>query len=285
MRDTFCSMKIILCACLALTFPVAAAPAPAKPAAQIASVSIDPKAHAIFARAATLYKIVPLRGNLRALLVNWKTNERVTGEPDATYNSSLEFEVSGRLRLKTPDAIYRTLIVSDGKIMWLQLRFPDPISNSTLEHQTLYAETAWISAMDEIQASNEIAVNFYHLLSGINILDSKNIEYEMIDYGLTEVRAIVLPAQPFNGKACELVRITKISPNDSTPGGGRSVQQLTYWFARSDGQLMRLQNRTTMGADASDVSDSQITKQDFNPKFAPDTFKFTPPKGAKLRAN
>ena len=78
------------------------------------------------------------------------------------------------------------------------------------------------------------------------------------------------------------MRISTRFVNPYTTASGETVKQETFWFARSDGRLVRLQTREVEGKEAARTTDEQVTKQTFNPTFSPDTFKFAPPPGAVL---
>ena len=228
-------------------------------------IAIDPKARAIFARALKLY------GTAQGLSVRWKA----PGEFDEPAQSSLEFDRAGRLRLASDD-VFEPLIVFDGKERWeldksqLNEREQVQYTRESADESDLTMELAGVPG---------VAGAIGGLLSGIDALAAERIADNS---DTREFRATLLPAQPFGGQACDLVRITAISGTSGNPKDPLWHNQQTFWFARTDGRVMRFQERSGTANEAMSATDSQIIAQTFDPKFAPNTFKFTPPKGAVL---
>ena len=232
-------------------------------------ISIDPKARAIFGRSSRLYS------SARGLKARWKGRD----EYGENFDVALDFERAGRLRL-TDSAALEPLVVFDGKNRW-SLGATDLDGQGRATYSRAQSEED--EAFFELLLSSGMQGALGNLLDRNNPLDDEvaRIGAEVSD--LRELRALLLPAQPLNGQACDLVRISQIhSMPRKSP---QTVEQQTYWFARSDGALVRFQERSVTSGKETSASDSQITEQNFNPQFAPDTFKFTPPPGAKLETD
>ena len=260
-------MKIVLFACLVFAVPVVALGAPAqKPSAKAPVVSIDPKARAIFARAVKLYSAA------KTLSVRWKSRN----ESGETSNAALDFNRAGRLRLVNVDP-FEPLIVMDGKTRW-SLGSPDDLDeNGRATYRRIEADDVDM----EMQLAPGLAGVLGNLLNEVGPLDTGLESDAAESLELQELRALVLPAQPFSGQACDLVRVSHVYA-PLTKNGPTSVGQQTFWFARTNGALVRFQERSVMARKDMNVADAQVTAQTFNPKFAPNAFKFTPPKGAVL---
>ena len=264
-------MKIILCAYLALATPLVAAAAPTqKPLAKAPVVNVAPKARAIFARAVGLY------GKTKGLKARWKSRD----ENGKVLIGSLDFDRAGRLRLAGAELI-QPLVVLNGKTRWSLDDIRDDDEKSIRVYARAEAEPDEIYF--EMQTAPGIAGALGTLLGEINLLEADVLRTESQSLGLSEFRAVLLPPQVFNRQACEIVRITHVQAmNPEVEDEIQKVTQQTYWFSREDGALRRFQNQLVASGTTSNPSDWQITQQTFNPKFAPNTFKFTPPKGAVL---
>ena len=257
------------CALLALslsTATVLAAPAKAPVSSRPAKVSIAPATRTVLARATKFY------GAAQGLSARWVGQI----DDDKIVNSSLDFDRAGRLRLVNCNS-FEPLIVIDGKSRW------------SLEASEINAKGRAVYTKVEADKSEAlvemalIAPGLSNILGDLLVksspLDAKQVEAAVELYGLRAFRAVTLAPQPLNSQTCDLVRITFVS---STFVGRERIEQKTYWFARSDGRLMRLQDKITHGGKPKSHGDWQMTAQTFNPTFAPDTFKFVPPKGAVL---
>lgn len=259
-------------ALLALSLSAVAVAAPTKPT--VAKVDVSPKARAVFARAVELYRKV------NGLSVIWNSNE--DGE---RRRDSLDFNRVGKLRLANNRA-FESLIVIDGKIKW---GLDDSKSN---EKKAVYYNRQIVDAGDletdpifVLQSSLGLASPIGDFLDKTSFLDPNRIERELAVSKLLQLRAALLRAQPFNGQPCDLVRVTQVYIEPYDPRHFLVTEQDTYWFARDNGRLMRLQERRLERGREAHAADFQITEQKFNPQFAPNTFKFTPPKGAVLKAD
>ena len=262
-------MKIIVTALLALYFTVASWAAPIKPTVTSKSnhkIEIDAKARAVFVRATKIY------GNLKGLSASWSG----VIDEGATVKSSLDFDRAGRLRLANGNP-FESLVVIDGKTRW-SLEAPREKGKRPAYTQIEIAED---EAMVEMRLISPGFTNILgELLIKSNPLDVKNVEEIFEPFGLRAFRATTLPPQFLGSQLCDLVRITYLS---STFSGLERIEQRTYWFARSDGRLIRFQGKIMHGGKQKSVGDWRMISQTFNPKFAPNTFKFTPPQGAVLR--
>ena len=233
--------------------------APPKPKA---IVQIDPKARALFARAVELYS------ELDGLSVAWTQTE----EGEKT-NASFDFDRAGRVRIES-HYDFEALTVIDGKNKWtLDESRANEAEELRYTREILDEDLAASYSLTSLGLSFGVTDAFYPPLDGVNSLDDEEVEAEIEGLELSEFRASILSAQPFGGQPCERVRITI---------KGDTTEQKTYWFARQDGRLMRYQERQSRGNDEFGAKDFQITSQTFNPTFAPEIFKFTPPKGAVL---
>ena len=287
-------MKIILCACLALAIPSVALAAPTKKSVSKASVdaavynwqklapdialpaiktpskvSIAPKAYAIYARALDVY------GELDGLSVKWSVNS--SGK---TENSAFDFDRKGRARMVN-GYTGEPLAVFDGKIS-STLSHPSRGGKVTYRQQTIDEnDTDWL-AMQMVEGAGGLPEKLAEFLRHYNVLDPQLVQQRAEKQDFLELRVLLLKPQPFGGQACDLVRMTSVARSPYIDKHPIVTEQNTFWFARSDARLMRLQSRFLVANKDNSYSDSQIIEQTLNPKFAPDTFKFTPPKGAIL---
>ncbi len=239
--------------------------APPKPKTKI---SVDARAKAIFARAVKIY------GETKGLKARWKSRD----ENGKTLIGSLDFDRVGRL---AGAEFGQPLVVLDGKNRWSL----DDIHNTNEKNIRVYAraKTEPDEVYFEMQTAPGIAGVLGTLLGEVNPLEADVLRTESESLGLSEFRAVLLPAQSFNGQVCEVVQITHVQAmNPEAENEIQKVIQQTYWFSHENGALRRFQNRLVGSGTTLNSSDWQITEQAFNPDFAPDTFKFTPPKGAVL---
>ncbi len=233
--------------------------APPKPKAV---VQVDPKARALFARAVELYS------ELDGLRVAWTQTE--DGEKT---NASFDFDRAGRVRIENADP-FEALKIIDGKNEWtLDESRTNDAEEVRYTREVLEEDSAASYSLIALELSFGVAGEFAFWLDETNPLDTYMVPLLAEALELREFRASLLSPQPFGGQPCDLVRITT---------KGDTTEQKTYWFARADGRLMRYQERESRGNAEFRSQDFQITEQTFNPAFAPDTFKFTPPAGAKL---
>ena len=264
-------MKIILFACLALVIPVATRAAPAqKSAAETLVISVDPKACAIFARAAKLY------GAAKTLRVRWKSRN----ENDEISTNTLDFDRAGRLRLAGAELV-QPLVVIDGKTRWSLDDIYDVDEKKIRVYSRTEVEPDGIYF--EMQTAPGIAGTLGTLLGEVNPLEADVLRTQLEKSGLSEFRSVFLLSQTLNEQACEIVRIYRVqATNPEAENEIQKVIQQTYWFSHKSGALLRFQERLVGSGIKLKFSDSQIIAQTFNPTFAPKTFQFTPPKGAVL---
>ncbi len=225
---------------------------------------VSQQARAIFARATKLYS------GAQTLRLKWKVSDEDTEE---TEDRELRLDRKGRLFLKGQFALYTALAV-DGKTA---IEYDADLNEYT--KKTL----APGEASEEVESQLEFATIVDEGLipvAGENPLDADGIEAGIGARSFETLRASVMPAQPFGGEACDLVRISVASRDEDDDA--LVTKQQTYWFARSDGRLMRWQTQTVTDGEARDVTDGQVTLQEFNPTFSAKDFAFTVPKGAKL---
>lgn len=241
--------------------------APPKP---VTKISVDAQARAVFARAAKSY------GAAKGLSASWKGRD---GYGDAA-SGALDFDRAGRLRLAKAGAL-EPLIVLDGKTRWSLNQPEDVDEKGRRTYSRIEADADEIYL--EIQIADEPTGTLGELLSGGSPFDAEEVAMHVEILQLQELRATLLAPQSLDGQLCDLVRISEISASDNKRNP-LHVEQKTYWFARSDGRLMRLQHKIMVGSKEKSSADWRISAQTFDPKFAPDTFKFTPPKGAVLQA-
>ena len=234
-------------------------------------VVVDPKARAIFARATKLY------GAAKTLRIRWKSRN----ESGELATNSLDFDRAGRLRLAGAELI-QPLVVVDGKNRWSLDDIYDADKGSIRIYSRAEAELNEVHF--EMQTAPGIAGVLGMLIGEVNPLEADVVSTESESLELSEFRAVLLPPQSLNGQACDIVRIACVQAlnPEVVEDEIQKVTQQTYWFSRENGALMRFENRLMGSGTKLNPSDWQITEQTFNPKFAPDTFKFTPPKGAVL---
>ena len=237
-----------------------------------AVVQIDPKARALFARAVELYSALD---GLRVAYNVTEKGEYSWNDGEKT-EASFSFDRAGRVRIAGAD-VFETLKVIDGKYQWtLDESRANEADEVRYTRETLDEGSAASDSLTALELSFGVAGAFYSLLDQTNPLSAEEVAAQTEGLELREFRASLLSPQPFGGQPCERVRITT---------RGRTTEQKTYWFARADGRLMRYQEREVQGKSEITANDFQITAQEFNPQFAPDSFKFTPPKGAKLETD
>ena len=264
-------MKILVPALLALSFPVASLAAPAKALVAKARVSIAPEARAIFARASRLY------GAAQGLSVRWKGRNKL----DEAVNGSLDFDRAGRLRLKPADELFDTLVVMDGTEMWI-LERERVNERGQVEYKKIDDANEYGMNREILETSPTLSGILGRLLFKIGPFDGEEFKIKVANTSLREYRSVMLTPQPLDGEPCDRVRISETFRARDGKRDLLTVEQQTYWFARSNGRLMRLQEHSVDNGLDLGTTDYQITKQTFNPTFAPDTFKFVPPKGAVL---
>ena len=290
MRDTFNSMKFIVLACLALAVPAIPMAAPAKfiiPTNASVKVDVAPKARTIFARAAKLYDVTRPNHRLKTLRVAWKYFAFIPYYQERTFlKSSFEFDARGLLRVQSSDSS-TPLTVIDGKNQWFVAK-RDEEKFPTVYRRTSPSRVGVLAGVFKVLGAvdNDVAWEMTKLLQGSSDLSQKKVA-QRVGHDISQFKAAVLAPQVFNGELCDLVRVTIRHRDNFGSDADKEYSYITYWFARSNGALVRLQSLLTSGEgkekQEQQRTDAQITKQEFNPKFAPNTFKFTPPKGAVLR--
>lgn len=259
----FCALFVF--SLVTITYAAPAKPkSPAKTVKAPPKISVDPKARAIFDRATALYH------GTKNLRIVWRDSFE-----DA--DSSLEFSRVGLLRLNIPSS--EELWVVDGKFIWHLGGFDDPkLYTRVPSHAGAYQAARWTLNF----SGSDFTAKISDLLNGRQMLSQSDLDWSVKFLKLSKFRAVVLPAQKQNGQLCDVVRFNGVHPNLDNPREQVIYQQI-YWFAHSDGRLLRFQERASVGNNKPLQSDCLIKVQDFKPTFAPNTFKFVPPKGAKLK--
>lgn len=254
----------------ALSSAVWAAPK-AKPQALAQSNSfVEPRARALFARATKLYS------GVRRLRFNWVVRDEATKTTDAR---ELRFDRAGRFWLRGqffPGQFPRSpfaaidgktgIYYDEGPRTFIQEHLTPDAAREAVEHQLIVA-----SAFDE----GLVAV------ASLDPLEAGNLQEHLDSRFFQTLRATVLPSLTFGGETCDVVRIHETSRD--SPKSALVTGQRTFWFARKDGRLMRWQTRSD--GEMSQQTDSQVTIQEFNPKFGASEFAFTLPKGAQLETD
>ncbi len=237
-------------------------------------IEIDARARAIVERGAALYR------STQGLSAKWQRTE--DGKTDV---ASFDFDRAGRVRTVNCYS-EEPLTVFDGKISWaLNNPSPDGKGPTTFRRQTVETNDAeWLArqALEGVGGLPGLMTDFPYNFSPLN---EERIQKSAEKSEFLELHAKLLPAQPLARQACDLVRITTVAHSSYIAKHPVTTSQDTYWFARSDGRLMRLQRRVIIASKQVSSSDIQIITQTLNPTFAPDTFEFTPPKGAVLQKN
>ena len=286
----FMKIKLIVPALVALAFPIAVGAAPAQPvkANKVpAKVEIDAKARAIFARAVVLYK------PLKTVRLEWKTDavyRYVMGgtafKSPSSYVSTLDYSREGGLKVQRPNE-FTFLDLVNGKMKWtVDNHHSDDAGKSRLTYHEENIDSGGI--YNELQmelwtSAPPLSEELGNLLAGTNSLDAPHVNVIVVAEKLLQLRVSLLPPLAMNGQVCDLVRFTKRYKDIGAKAA--TILQETFWFERASGRLVRAQTHSVTGPNDSKTSDQQVTAQTFNPKFAPDTFKFTPPKGAVLQKN
>ncbi len=232
-------------------------------------VDVDPKVRATFARATQLYHA------LEGLRIGWNLT---TEDPEMIANNSskvsLDFDRVGRLRMADSGA-NDSLIIINGKDEWYLDDSRMDSEKILYRHQIAEVKNYTAKVVERISLNSYLTTPLASWLEGVNPFDSQYLSSQFGNEDWMRLNAQMIAPAPFDGETADRARIVTISALSGT------IEQI-YWFARSNGRLMRLQFRSRQ--DNVDVvsHDWTITAQTLNPKFAPDTFKFTPPKGAVL---
>jgi len=246
---------------LVYAWPIVAPDVASRPVTQ-PKADVSPQARAIFARARNLYL------NAKGLHLKWTFHQLGDGTTETDNGSKEERE----LRWDKPNRLF----LKGGAMMFPQVA----VDGKTSVQLHDVANQYWVrtlppgAAKEEVEADLEDATNKENALFLVvekNVLSAKEIAEAQKERLFDTLRARVLAPQFFGGQTCDLVRVTQ-TQRDTSEDPVQGPQQ-TFWFARSDGRLVRWQNQ-------SDNTDSQVTLQDFNPKFKPEDFVIVPPQGA-----
>ncbi len=264
-------MKIFVPALLAFGFSVsagAALPAPVTTTKQNLEIDIAPEARTVWERAIGLYH------QTNGLHLSWKQ------ELDAT--SEFDFDRAGLLRLI--DREFEEKIVVDGENKWTldqSLDEPREPRSYTREKLEIKKREAYVKSISALTSSFGLGLEMAVLLDGGDETSINRIQSSANSARIILYRARLLPTKVWSGQPCDLLQITMsyLIPEEVD---GRTTRQKTYWFSRSNSSLLRFQNSFFVKNKQPLDTDYRVVEQKFNPKFAPDTFKFTPPKGAKL---
>ena len=237
-------------------------------------ITVEPAARAIFERASDLYS------NLKTWRLKWReTHSDHAFDSDAPGSKTILFDRAGRVRIEDPQGL-ESLVVIDGKA-----RYAVDTSSVKLGGRATYTRES-IEKSDETHALAEIVDAgqgmLENLLEGDNPLEDHMVQLQASVGKLRSLSAKVLPPQPFGGGACDIVRITTRYLDAATARTGETTEQRTFWFARSDGRLMRWQTKSVEGNSSPTTTDAQVQTQDFDPVLSAQEFVFTQPTGAVL---
>ena len=196
-----------------------------RPVAQ-STAFVEPRARALFARACKLYS------GVQALRLNWIVRDEKANTADAR---ELRFDRKGRFWLRgqfyksqfpqSPVSVIdgtSGFYYDEGPKTYILEKLTPNAAREAVEHQLIFA-----SAVDE----GLMAV------ASLDPLEAGNLQQHLNSRYFQTVRASVLPALTFRGHRCDRVRLIETSRDN--PNSALVTQQRTYWFARSDGRLMR----------------------------------------------
>lgn len=251
-----------------------AAPAPkAKPV-----VSVEPKARQLWQRAADFY------GALDGLRLEWtKKSVDPNGAPELGISSASVSQTTnkmailstGKLRLEMPDGLDAITVIDGTTKTTLEGILGGDEPEYSVVKLELDAEDA---VFDELQFSGKpLPILLGELLQENNSLNAESIQTRVEIEELMGLRAAVLPSQSFQGQSCDIVRITTRFKDKYVTYPGLTTKQETYWFSQKDGRLMRFQTQSQVGNRKPQTSDIQIVRQEINPVFDAQTWKFLPP--------
>lgn len=248
-----------------------------KPVARPGAV-VEPRARALFARAHKLYS------GLRGLRLQWTVLDSQTNTIDAR---ELRLDPKGRLFLRGHFGPFSVSTIKGETSLLYSDRLNTFIkedvkqqggTRSAVANQLVEAAFNHEGTVDELIAIVGASASAGHF-SG-NPLSVEAVQGGLRSEEFLTLHATVLPSRSFRGEVCDLVRIVKVR---SAPGAMDNAPNVTrdqtYWFARSNGRLMRLQVPLARAEDGQ--TDAQITFQRFNPKFGAKDFTFALPKDAK----
>lgn len=238
---------------------VRAAPKPKPFRVEQSKAVVAPKARALFARAAKLYS------GAQKLRFNWKVRDEVA---NTTRKCELRFDRKGRFLLHSN--IYLNI---NGQTLGIYNKY-----ENTYGEQKLVPDQIRDELENQLQSMGSIEDGL-GVVTDKSPLEAEALQLELTSYYFETLRASVLPALAFGGQTCDRVRITQVQRafKDSSLV---NTQQI-FWFARSDGRLMRWQLHKTRAGQTDKQTDSQVTLQDFNPTFSASEFVLIVPKGAK----
>ena len=246
---------------------------------------IDPKARAVLARAVGFYEKVD------ALHFAWKTHQDNANEIGAfdDFTSSLDFERSGSISIRNgnPHTDIPLRIIAQGTSRVLLDENYEDEGGKVFHYTVRKVDKNPLKALEPISDDlPEPAMLLIDWLKGQQMFDEPAKVEELQGYGLTGFRVLLMSPQTVQGEICDIVRQSSLSDEQAAGIEVNSAFHTFYWFARSDGRLLRIQEQGQIeGAPAHYYEDTQITAQQINPTFAPDTFKFVAPKGAVLTKN
>ena len=254
-----------------------AAPAPqGKPV-----VSVEPKARQLWQRAADFY------GALDGLRLEWTQKsvdpngapELGIAEPSVSQTTNkMAFLSKGKLRLETPDGLDAVTVIDGTTKTTLEGILADDKPKYSVDKLELDGIDA---VFDQLEFSGDpLPILLGQLLQENNNLDAEDIQTRVKIEELMELRAAVLPSQSFQGQSCDLVRITTRFKDKYVTYSGLTIKQETFWFSQKDGRLMRFQTHSQVGNRKPQTSDVQIVRQEINPTFDAQTWKFAPPANA-----
>lgn len=252
--------------------PKNAAPKAARPVAQPKAI-VEPKARALYARAAKLYS------GAKGLRLNWTV---LDSKPKALQTRELRFDRKGHLFYR------RVFVAGKGDFVEGKRDSVTAVDGKTIINYHRYADSSIYTQDDVVkfrplgnfeaedilgpESVNEVGLG---VVVNENPLTAEGVE----DDNFETLRAVVLPARLFKGEMCDLVRVTETSRREASDP--LLVEQRTFWFARTNGRLMRWQAHAHSRGVVLQQTDAQVTLQQFDPKFGAGEWTFTVPKGTK----
>lgn len=240
------------------------------------TIVVSPEAKAIFMRAHKLYSA------LNGLRLRWNYRRELV---QSTEQRELRYDRDGRLFLQGDFGSFHVAAI-DGKTsivynkqlnQYAQKKLRQRgTENENIEEQ--FVNTGKEEADLRLQLSSDEDEGL-SIVWGRDALE--DIESQIrVSSVLQSLKATVLSAQPFDGEACDRVRVTVATRAE---GNNVEIQQRTLWFARSDGRLMRWQNQSVSQGQTFGQTDGQVTLQEFDPVFNDNEFKFAVPQSATRR--
>jgi hypothetical protein len=213
---------------------------------------ISPESRAVMERSAKFY------GRLKSLAVRLNIESNVYRDGNnipVNRSAVLQWERRGLLRFESQSTRERTII--DGNRIhqfWNGQYRSDQLSPGRKSDRTLSLMTSSSSFFDATT-----------ILSGL--LRGKAPILTSLDE-FTQVKSSLKPSQTVNGIACDLVEMS-----GAYAGDDGSLAEYSFWFAKSDGHLLRVVIKSFEEKEWRNIDDVSFEQQRFNPTFAASTFQ------------